>query len=99
MAVADVRAQIAEVETAYDEAVSRSWLLALGRARSDAADLFRQFFAALDALGDDLAVAITDEPASVAFATTRVPRIRREFSTTVAGLLGITLILPIGDGD
>jgi Imelysin len=99
MAIADVKAQMAEVEGAFDVAIQPIIAARYVGANNPLSELFRQFDTALEPVGNDLATAIAEKPNDVGNATNLCRGIRRGFSTNVSGLLGVTLTLPIGDGD
>jgi hypothetical protein len=99
MAVADIRAQLGEVAAAFDVAIQPIIAARYAGAGDPLTDLFEQFNTSLDAVGDDLATAITERAEAVANTTNLCRGIRRAFSSNVSGLLGVTVNLPIGDGD
>jgi Imelysin len=99
MAILDVDAALDEVSAAYNLAFQPIVEARFAGTPDPLEPLMAQFEAAVTTVGDDLPTAILQHPDDVAVATEACRSVRRAFSTNVAAELGVTLILPIGDGD
>ena len=64
----------------------------MNEALAETADSFAQ-------LSENLATAIVDQPDAIADAVARCQNARRTIPTNVAATLGVTLVVPVGDGD
>ena len=99
MAMTDIRAQLDEVRAAFGAGIEPIVHARYAEAPDPLGPALDQAEQAIDAMGDDLAAAITTDPATVGAAVESCRNVRRTFATTVAAVLGVTLIIPIGDGD
>lgn len=99
MAGDDVRATLVEIGRAYELGFQPIVAARYAEATDPIAAALQTALQGLDAVGPDLRAAIERQEPGIAGATDTCRNVRRTFSTSVAGLLAVTLTIPVGDGD